>query len=121
VPASVVGAFSEDGRTTPAATRMEGLLAALRFLPPGEATLRAQALDAVRYAMRFLLATLVRSGPHAGAIPRAVAPLPEEHSDFSRKFNRRATEVRIDYVQHALSAMLAYEDLLRGESAAGNR
>ena len=52
----------------------------------------------------------IPSGKYAGGIPRAIHPLPENHPRFDRSFNERATEVRIDYVQHALSAMLNYRE-----------
>jgi hypothetical protein len=42
-------------------------------------------------------------------MPRAFALLETTHPNYSIAFNRRATEVRIDYVQHALSAMLAFD------------
>ena len=62
--------------------------------------------------LRFLLRSQITSGEYAGAIPRAIQPLPESHPRFNKAFNRRATEVRIDYVQHALSAMLQYQHLI---------
>ena len=49
-------------------------------------------------------------GENKGAIPRAIAFL--ANTEKNRAFNRAATEVRIDYVQHALSAFLGYRQLL---------
>jgi hypothetical protein len=105
------GGFSPDGRTCPTATRLEGLLAALTFLPEEESDLRERIERSVVDGIAFLLRSQVRSGPHAGAIPRAIGRLPKGHAFASVAFNRRATEVRIDYVQHALSAMLAFHKL----------
>ena len=105
------GGFAEDGRTTPTAIRIEGLLAALSFLPADYSNLRKQMIIAIDEGMHFLLRSQIRSGEHAGGIPRAIYTLPEDHPQYTKSFNRRATEVRIDYVQHTLSAMLQYEQI----------
>jgi hypothetical protein len=105
------GCFTDDGRTTPTAIRLEGLLAALTFLPDEYADLKKQIRSSAEKGLRFLLRSQITSGEYAGAIPRAIRPLPESHPRFNKAFNRRATEVRIDYVQHALSAMLQYQHL----------
>ena len=101
--------FTHDGRTTPTAVRLEGLLAALGFLPENTEPLRKRIVFAVNAGLVFLLNAQLRSGPYAGGMPRATGRLPENHQRFSSSFNRRVTEVRIDYVQHALSAMLQYK------------
>jgi hypothetical protein len=108
------GAFSEDGRTTPAATRLEGMLAALTFLPPDD-DLIGRIEPAVHRGIAFLLRAQVKEGKFAGAIPRAIGRLPSNEPD-AITFNRRATEVRIDYVQHALSAMTQYLALNQKQS-----
>ena len=105
------GGFSDDGRTTPTAIRLEGLLAALTFLPDEHIKLKKQIINNAEAGIGFLLRSQIISGEYAGAIPRAIRPLPEAHPRFNKAFNRRATEVRIDYVQHALSAMLHYRQL----------
>jgi len=105
------GSFHNDGRTTPTATRLEGLQAALTFLPTDAPLLRKCTTSAVVQGLAFLLRAQIRSGKYAGAIPRAIQKLPRTHPRFQKKFNRRATEVRIDYVQHALSAMLQFEQM----------
>lgn len=103
------GSFTDDGRTTPTSIRLEGLLAANDFLPTEHTGLRKRMLAAIDNGLAFLLNAQVRSGPYAGGMPRAVQELPKTHPHFDDSFNRRITEVRIDYVQHALSAMLQYE------------
>jgi hypothetical protein len=103
------GCFTDDGRTTPTATRLEGLLAAWEIVPSHERDLRARMLSASSEGIAFLLRARVASGEYAGAIPRAIRILPPGHPRNTGSFNRLATEVRIDYVQHALSAMLAYD------------
>ena len=105
------GSFTEDGRTTPTAIRLEGMLAALGVLPTRYSHLRQQMVVAIEAGIQFLFRSQIRSGKYAGGIPRAIHPLPEDHPQFKKSFNRRATEVRIDYVQHALSAMLQYEEI----------
>ncbi|MBT8365735.1 MAG: hypothetical protein KJP23_13650 [Deltaproteobacteria bacterium] len=108
------GCFTGDGRTTPTATRIEGLLAALSFLPPEQKQLHRRITERVSQGMHFLINAQVLEGRFSGAIPRAVHPLPESHPGFSQSFNRRVSEVRIDYVQHTLSAMIQYQRLFLG-------
>lgn len=81
------GALTGDGRSTPTATRLEGLLAALSA--PLAAGSQQQASAAVAPALHFLL----RSQHPEGTLPAGgVGPAAGEH--------------RIDYTQHALSAFL---------------
>ena len=105
-----VGCFTDDGRTTPTSIRLEGLLAAKEFLGTEHSALRKRIIPYVNEGISFLLRAQIRSGPYAGGMPRAIQALPANHPQFDPSFNRRATEVRIDYVQHALSAMLQYEE-----------
>jgi hypothetical protein len=108
---SYFGCFTNDGRTTPTAIRLEGLLAAIRYLPKEYANLRKRMISVANDGLLFLLRAQFRSGPYTGGIPRAIKKLSENHPQFSRSFNRRATEIRIDYVQHALSAMILYTQI----------
>jgi hypothetical protein len=71
---------------------------------------------AIEAGVGFLMRAQVTDGPHAGAVPRAIRRLDSEPPDS--KFNRRATEVRIDYVQHALSAWMQYLVLLDSDKKA---
>jgi hypothetical protein len=99
------GAFEGSGRTTPTATRLEGLLAALEFLPKNEFRTKIEA--AATGGIAFLLRAQVKSGPNKGGMPGVF--LTGAHG---------ATEVRIDYVQHALSAWIRYREVFQGESPA---
>jgi hypothetical protein len=90
------GAFDATGRTAPVATRMEGLLAALEFLPKDE--LRAKVEAAAGRGIAFLMRAQIKSGPYAGGIPGAYLAGAQGTS-----------EIRIDCVQHALSAWLRYQ------------
>ena len=114
---AVRGSFLDDARTTPTAIRLEGLLAALTFIPSEMADLRSRTRSACHSGMQFLLRTRIRAGDLRGGVPRAARPLPS--SEAAAEFNRRVGEVRIDYVQHALSAMILYRELMA--STAGNR
>lgn len=89
-----------DVRTTPIATRVEGMNAALTFLPPEQQQLREKIHEEVERGVAFLMKTQAKDGPHRGAVPRAFTPAGGNPVDD------RATELRIDYIQHALSAWL---------------
>ncbi len=109
------GSFSKGGRTCPTATDLEGLLAALTFLPAEDEALRNRINAAVDSGVSFLLRAQIRTGKYAGGIPRAIRTLPKDHPRFDESFNRRATEIRIDYVQHAMCAMMQF-DRQRGKT-----
>ena len=109
----LIGSFLDDARTTPTATRLEGILAALRFLPADMANMRALLKRASDLGIAFLVRHQIREGPLRGGIPRAARYLPKTRKN--EKFNKRVGEVRIDYVQHALSAMMDYLDLVTKE------
>lgn len=91
-----------DVRTTPIATRLEGMLAALTFLPPEQKELRDKIQIEVERGVQFLLKAQAKNGAMQGAIPRAYT------ESGSTPVESRAGEVRIDYIQHALSAWLEY-------------
>ena len=110
----VHGSFYKDARISPASTHLEGLLAARTFLT-GEYEKLSKRIDkAAEMGVGFLVRTQAKSGRMAGALPRAARKLAEEKNENDRKFNARAGEVRVDYVQHALSAMIQYEGLYSG-------
>jgi hypothetical protein len=93
------GAFDATGRTAAVATRMEGLLAALELLPKDE--FRGKVETAAERGIAFLIRAQIKSGPYAGGMPGAyLAGAPG------------TSEIRIDCVQHALSAWLRYQKLL---------
>lgn len=96
------GGFSPDGRSTPTATRLEGLLALLEFIPEGAA--KGEMLATVKIGMGFLVQAQWVRGPAAGSFSRLSAACTSADA--------RSREVRIDYVQHALAAMQAYRGLL---------
>ncbi len=102
------GCFVAWGAITPTATRMEGLLAALTYLPEDEdRSLRMYTRKAVGEGAGFLLSAQIKNGPYKGAMPHSAKKLwfylPIQKIG---KRNARVHEVRIDYVQHSLSAMV---------------
>lgn len=99
------GAFTADGRPTPTATRLEGLLAALTFLPHEDDGLRARVEVAAHRGVGFLLCAQIQSGPLIGGWPRVT---PGREGKTARAGDEA---VRIDYVQHALGALLQYHAL----------
>jgi len=105
---TIYGSFGEEGSTCTTATILEGLLAALSFLPEENWEIKRRIVSASRDGILFLLRSQIPSGRYKGGIPRSVLRLPAHHPEFSKSSDRRATEIRIDYVQHALSAMVQY-------------
>lgn len=103
------GGFSVDGRTTPTATRLEGLLAASSYIPVNH-KIRKRIDSSIPRGISFLIRAQIKEGEFTGAMPRAVGRIFGNSSD-AINFNRRATEVRIDYVQHAMCAMIQYQQL----------
>ena len=101
------GSLVRLGVVTPTATRLEALLAALTFLPADE-PIRPHIEAAVHRGIEFLLRAQVKDGPYAGGMPTAITRLPYDGTERVREFNDRATEIRIDYVQHSLSALVQY-------------
>ena len=102
--AEYIGGYCIDGRTTPTATRLEGLLAALRIIDSKDATLRNSIKSSAKAALLFLLRSQITKGKYSGGIPRSASRICND-----QKLNTRIREIRIDYVQHALSAMIQYE------------
>lgn len=102
------GCLTADGRTCPTATRLEGLLATLTILRPEEQALKERISRAVERGIDFLLRAQISTGPLAGGVPKAVV---RAMADDRKTRNNGHHNVRIDYVQHALSAMLHYDTL----------
>jgi hypothetical protein len=114
----IFGCYTDDGRSCPSATRLEGLLAAMTFLPATDESLKSKIRESVRMGMQFLLRCQVVEGPHAGALPRVMPRVRPAAGDSD---GDRAGEIRIDYVQHALSAMMQFEHSLVTETAPTSR
>jgi hypothetical protein len=100
---SAIGGFTKDGRTTPTATRVEGLVAIYKHLK--DPKIKKITHDAIVAAAIFLQKAQVLKGRFRGAIPRSIFKKSGKGKKVN-SFNTRASEVRIDYVQHALSALI---------------
>jgi len=104
------GGYSAEGATCPTATRLEGLLALSTILSEENKDLRQAILVSAEKGIGFLLDCQISEGRLEGGIPRNSIARPDEEPDSP--FNRRVGEVRIDYVQHAMSAFIHYENIL---------
>ena len=92
------GYFAKQPRSTPTATRLEGLSALARIQAQQGAvtpTLQASIQRGLDFLMRCQLKEV---GSHRGGMPRSCAA--------DARDERRGEEIRIDYVQHYLSALL---------------
>ena len=90
---------------------MEGLLSAITFIPLNDTVAIEFILNTVNDGMEFLLNAQVREGPHAGALTQGFIPAAEISSGIFSNHDNRIQEIRIDYVQHALSAWIQYYNL----------
>jgi hypothetical protein len=101
------GSLVANGIVTPTATRLEGLLAARTFLPT-EHPITPHVDSAIRRGINFLVRAQVKEGQFDGGMPYAIAKLPGSSHQFMSSFNEQASEIRVDYVQHAMSALVQY-------------
>ncbi|MBN4074139.1 hypothetical protein JYT61_01110 [bacterium AH-315-E10] len=110
------GSSEKDGRICPTATRLEGLLAAMTFLDKS-GILYQEIKQRSGAGIHFLLRVQRKDIPYEGAFTRAAFRLNQRHKSHSIAFNMKAFEVRIDYVQHALSALIMYHRLFYSENS----
>ncbi|MFW5887215.1 MAG: beta-L-arabinofuranosidase domain-containing protein [Bacteriovoracia bacterium] len=106
---NLIGGFNRSGNSTPTSTRLEGLIAMYPFIDNPKFKKATKA--GIKKGIDFLLTHQEPKGRFKGAWTRSVISLPEnvgkkEFQRKARKFNLRATEIRIDYIQHALSALI---------------
>ncbi len=106
-PRALVGALAANGNTTSTATKLEGLQAALTVLPPGHPIV-PHVRAAVDGGIDFLVRTQIKEWPFVGGMPGAAARYRDPMNEQERTFNRTAGAIRVDYVQHALSAFVQY-------------
>lgn len=94
------GSFHAGGAVCPSATRIEGLVGYARLQPSPEAPPRAELLAGIRLGARFLERAQLRQPARLrGAFPRGLIETAEEPL-------RKRGEVRVDFTQHSLSALL---------------
>ncbi len=102
-----LGSFYKPPRSTPSSTRVEGLVAAFELARDfGSAEDAAMFKRAIDLGVRHVL--------HHQFRPASVLFLPNPQralGGFRRGFT--SYEIRIDYVQHAISALLGYERISR--------
>jgi hypothetical protein len=110
------GALVARGHVVSTAARLEGLLAALTFLPRGH-PITAHVESAVHRGVAFLLRAQVKDGQYAGGMPLAIMLLPPGSGIDVDKFNQQATEIRVDHLQHSLSAMAQYLEGVTAEKS----
>jgi len=85
-----------DGRTTPTATHLEGLMAAMSFSQKiSELEMRENAYVSARFLVASQIRHVDESNMRHGGIPAAVG-----HQDTKSK------AIRIDYVQHAICGVM---------------
>jgi hypothetical protein len=117
----LAGCLTRDGTTCPTATRSEGLASALVVIPASDVALRARIERATEDALVFLLRAQVADGKYRGGIPYAIKKFPSDHPRAAT-FNPLSGEIRIDYVFHAISGMMLYDDVkLRGNESEAER
>jgi hypothetical protein len=108
-----LGSYYRPPRSTPTATRTEGLIAAYELCRDfGHKEAASVFLDAARLGIRFQLQTQFG--------PESVLYLTDPQRCLGA-FHRSLTnyEIRIDYVQHNISALLAMRRLLKEQKRTG--
>ncbi|MBN1333157.1 MAG: hypothetical protein JW971_05290 [Synergistales bacterium] len=97
-----MGSYYRPPRSTPTATRSEGLVAAYRLARDHGFPDRAEAyLQAVEQGIAFQLMTQV--------FPESAFYFPDPHQAMGGfRESLTASEIRIDYVQHNLSSIIGY-------------
>ena len=99
------GCLARGCRTTPSSTRLEGLIAFYNVLDQEDQKTKEKIAEVSKNGIEFLIRTQIKEGPYRGAIP------PVYIGDVNNlyKTSRSMSVVRIDYVQHALSAFVDYK------------
>ncbi|MBL6943043.1 MAG: hypothetical protein ISR56_01630 [Bacteroidales bacterium] len=110
------GCMTFDGRTTPTSTRLEGLLSFEKIIPEKRESLIYSILMVSNNAIEFLEKAQVKKGYFAGGMTRTLSgPSINPAMKGFETGDRRDSEIRIDYVQHALCAWIQYYELIYKE------
>ena len=75
--------------------------------------LKQQILEGAGAGVDFLLKSQIRHGRYAGAWTFITPLLSPDDARLSPHFQAQAEEIRIDYVQHPLCALVRYHQLLQ--------
>jgi len=103
----IAGSFRAGGQTCPTSTRVEGMMAAYCFLPEKFNKLKDDIYASCSDAIKFLLAAQITKGDLSGGMPRSTQEMAGNDGEAISN-NSRKDEIRIDYVQHSLSAFVMY-------------
>ncbi|MBI9035921.1 MAG: hypothetical protein JEZ03_15775 [Bacteroidales bacterium] len=107
------GSLTNNGRTTPTATRLEGLISAYNFLSENFVYLKRDMMNVIPGGINFLVRSQIQQEELKGGIPRAYFVSEELQLYNGIKPDSRDTEVRIDYNQHAMCAMMQYLEMIK--------
>ena len=100
--------LEKNRRSTPLSTRLEGILALFETLDSREANFRSALFQFASQGVRQLFDSQIQEAPFRGGIAEFLSAPSVAHEQVEE----RPSEVRIDYVQHGLSAMLRYRRIL---------
>lgn len=100
--------LEKNRRSTPLATRLEGVLALFETLDSRESNLRSGLFQFASQGVRQLVDSQIQQPPFRGGIADYLSNPSTTHG----RGEEGPSEVRIDYVQHGLSALLRYRRLL---------
>lgn len=103
--------LEKNRRSTPLATRLEGILALFETLDSGQANLRSALFQFASQGVRQLLDSQIKEPRLRGGITDFLSDPTTQHP-LNELVAEAASEVRIDYVQHGLSALLRYRRVL---------
>lgn len=101
------GCFSNDGLTCYTASAIEGLASLYQILEVSEQSYKQKIYNIIEEGIQFLLSAQIKTGENAGGIPHTKQPWEITYTEQMEK----AGEIRIDYVQHSLSALLLYKEI----------
>ncbi|MBU4001268.1 MAG: hypothetical protein KKB94_03000, partial [Proteobacteria bacterium] len=105
-PGNRQGRILQDLSVTQVSCTLEGLLAALSIFPQNH-VLRPRLENTAKEGVTFLLGTQISQGDEKGAFPRNDLASHSMGCGQGR-IDPRNAELRIDYTQHALSALVRY-------------
>ncbi|GAA4846618.1 hypothetical protein [Algivirga pacifica] len=97
-----IGGFQENGYVTPTSCRLEGLTAALSFLPQQD-PLYSKVVESLQTGYIFLLRAQYKKGTFTGGFPRKVS--------YNNGLKLKTNMIQIDCVQHSLSALVGFMNL----------
>ena len=109
----ISGCFAKTGITCSTGTCLEGMLSAWSCLGDDQRLLKEQILRGATAGVSFLLKSQVRFGRHAGAWTFITPLLSPDDARLPPSYRTQAEEIRIDYIQHPLCALISYHRLLK--------